>query len=168
MVLVRIKVNSFNKFSCPCQYRVERDGEILGYSENVNFTDTANLEVGKRYIYTITTIDRNQRESSPVVCDNVIAVHIDPPPVGELLYFMLYCVIALIGLGLLTQLIRFIVKTREAIKEGQELNYLLTARKICLLCCGSCLRGNSKPLLELRQLNSEEKENLLDDDDSYD
>ena len=45
-------------------YRVERDGVEIGISENLNFTDTSDLEVGVNYVYTVTTIDVNGRESS--------------------------------------------------------------------------------------------------------
>lgn len=110
-------------------------------------------------------MDRNGVKSSPVVCDNVLAVEIQPLPYKELMYFMIYVAVGLASLGILSQLIRCLIYIRSAKKKGEEIRAILLLKKVYLVCCGSCGRRNSKPLLELRQMDIDEKDSLLDNTD---
>jgi hypothetical protein len=110
-------------------------------------------------------VDRNGRKSSPVVCDNVLAVEIQPLPYKQLLHFMIYVATGLAALGIISQIIRLIIYIRSNSKKGKEIRIMLLLRKIFAVCCSSCVKRNSKPLLELRQMDVDEKDSLLDDYD---
>jgi hypothetical protein len=84
---------------CPCQYKVARNGEKIGESSAINFTDTAQLEIGVKYVYSITVVDKNGVESSAVVCDNTLEVQVSPPSLKPLGIFMACSIAGIAFLG---------------------------------------------------------------------
>jgi len=105
---------------CPCKYRIERNGEIIGESDFTNFTDSSRLKVGVRYVYTITTIDRNGIESSPFVCDNTIAVEIEPISLKNLFVFMSIAISCMIALAFLVYVIFYLARKIESVRNRRQ------------------------------------------------
>jgi len=96
----------------------------------VNYTDSSNLVVGVKYVYTITTVDRNGNESSPAVCDNVIAVEIEPPSFKALIVFLVICIGGLVSLALLVFSVVCLISNRQALRRGGclKLNFWRTPK----------------------------------------
>jgi len=160
---------------CPCKYRVERNGEVIGVSKYANFTDTSQLSVGVRYIYKVTTIDRNGIESAVQVCDNTIAVEVEPISFRNLAIFMAVAVSCILGLALMVYIAfyvaRKIVSFRQKRKghDYEEVHFLPQSLtyffKIIFLKLAFWKK--KKPLLELRGDDDFDDEDhaLLDDNE---
>lgn len=109
---------------CPCKYRIERDGELLGFSDTLNYTDGTHLKVGVQYVYFITTIDRNGVESEPAVCGNALTVKIDPPSLKELIEYMGYSILSLLVLTIIVYIFYHVISTKMARSRGEDASYI--------------------------------------------
>jgi len=151
---------------CPCQYSIERNGEYIGTSDTVNYTDSTKLSIGTKYTYNITTIDRFGKRSTSIACDTTLVVEINPPDLTGLAEFMTVGMVCIGALGLILYILVWCLRRYEAKKRGVLVKPLPRVFSLFwLLITRPCPKKPKKPLLELTSLGktkSEESGPLLE------
>ena len=97
---------------CPCKYQVHRNGELIGTSSVLNYTDTSKLKSNIRYVYTVSVIDKFGRESEKSTCDTSVDVIVQSPSFKNMIIYMIVAIASLSTFGLIFYSILVFIQKR--------------------------------------------------------
>jgi hypothetical protein len=121
---------------CPCSWRVERNGELLGVTTSMNFTDSSTIVVGTQYVYTVTTIDKLGAESLATSCDNFVSLELQPPSLKSFYTWLAATAGSMVGVALLARYIAFLVYAWPQLKRNEPVRYGAPTAFIILCAIG--------------------------------
>eukprot|EP00727_Mastigamoeba_balamuthi_P010971 m51a1_g6497 hypothetical protein (1355) ;mRNA; r:196832-202122 len=105
---------------CPCRWAVlGEDGALLGVAEGTNFTDARGVERGRRYVYTVRTIDRRGVWSPQSTCRSFAVLQGRPADLTTFVV-LVSLVSTLTAVGVLAAAAVVVFQRRRAIRRALD------------------------------------------------